>query len=980
MAETEQKLKEELTLSQEREKAALLAAQSAQRQYDIINALSDDYLNIYAVYPETDTADIIKLKGFVVAGLHENMRGVPYTKTIDRYIYERVHPEDRQKFLDISSVEHVTAELKDKERFDFTYRTMIEGAPHYYTVRYRRVSKQDEAMRIIAGFRCVDDVVEAEKRSQRIQRESDAITAVNASVGSGYWHMTFNRRDEMTSCVWSQTFRKILGFKDENDFPDVCESWTDLIHPDYKEKVLELFWRAIKDHTNSTVYDTEYLCNTNDRGYRWFHDACRFVRREDGSPSALHGVFIDIDDTKKKEKAVLDALSAAEEANVAKALTAVHESMGSGYWHMTFDENAEMTSCTWTQKFRQMLGYNDENDFPNKLESWTDLVHPDDKKRTINLYWAAVKDKSGKAIYDLEYQLLTKDRGYRWFHAAGRVMRREDGSPISMHGVFIDIDDSRRKDKALKDALVAAENANKAKTTFLNNMSHDIRTPMNAIIGFTTLAATHLSNKEQVRDYLTKIQTSSNHLLALINDVLDMSRIESGKVTIDAKNASLPDILHDLRTIVQDDITSKRLEFFIDTIDVVDEMIVCDRLRLNQVLLNLISNAMKFTKPGGMVGVRVTELGEDSNASKRYATYKFEVRDSGIGIGKQFLPHLFEPFSREKSSTVSGIPGTGLGLSITKNIVDMMGGNISVTSERGKGTVFTVTLSFATSGEKEDMGPVKELMGLRALVVDDDFDTCASITKMLVGIGMRPDWTTSGKEAVLRSSLAIDQRDEYSAYIIDWLMPDMNGVEVVRRIRSNVNSGTPIIILTAYDWSDIEAEARAAGVTAFCSKPIFMSQLRAALTQSALPEERRGVKLLSKPEQLKEFENKRLLLVEDNALNREIAAEILQEVGFKVETAVDGEKALDNLLRHDGGYYDAILMDVQMPVMDGYEATKWMRSLEDKEKANIPIIAMTANAFEEDKQAAIDAGMTGYISKPIDINKMLDILRKALSK
>ena len=542
----------------------------------------------------------------------------------------------------------------------------------------------------------------------------------------------------------------------------------------------------------------------------------------------------------------------------------------------------------------------------------------------------------------------------------------------------MDIDDEKKMEERLEkqtidlqDALAAAQHANRAKTTFLNNMSHDIRTPMNAIIGFTSLAATHIDNTEQVQDYLAKITTSSNHLLSLINDVLDMSRIESGKVKIEEKETSLPEIMHDLKTIVQADISSKQLEFFIDTADVVNEHVLCDKLRLNQVLLNLLSNAMKFTKPGGIVSVRILQKG---NAAEGCASYDFQVKDTGIGMSKEFLEHVFEPFEREQTSTVSGIQGTGLGMAITKNIVDMMGGTISADSEVGKGSTFTVSLQFKTCSGSVRQEVIPELNGLRALVADDDFNTCSSVTKMLSTIGMRPDWTTSGKEAVLRTRLAEEQNDSYAAYIIDWLMPDMNGIEVVRRIRGIIGEETPIIILTAYDWSDIEEEARNAGVTGFCSKPIFLSELREVLESPfASPD--------SEPDEQEEncsFEGKKILLVEDNELNQEIAVEILQEAGFVLDMADDGAVAVEKMKAAEPGQYDLILMDIQMPIMDGYEATGQIRKLENPNLARIPIIAMTANAFDEDRKAALDAGMNGHIAKPIDVPKLMEVLGEIL--
>ncbi|MDE6835015.1 MAG: response regulator [Ruminococcus sp.] len=529
----------------------------------------------------------------------------------------------------------------------------------------------------------------------------------------------------------------------------------------------------------------------------------------------------------------------------------------------------------------------------------------------------------------------------------------------------------QQQNEILTEALAQAQYANNAKTTFLNNMSHDIRTPMNAIIGFTSLAVSHIENKEQVQSYLSKILTSSNHLLSLINDVLDMSRIESGKVKIEEKEVSLPDIMHDLKTIVQADVKSKQLEFYIDTLDVTNEMIICDKLRLNQVLLNILSNAMKYTKPGGMVSVRVIQTAEEQEG---YASYEFRVKDTGIGMSPEFLKHVFEPFEREQTATVSGIQGTGLGLSITKNIVDMMNGTITVESEVGKGSEFIVKFRLRVAENQVQSPKLKHLENLRALVVDDDLNTCVSVSKMLSKIGMHPDWTTLGKEALIRTEFAIEQSDPYSAYIIDWLMPDMNGLELVRRIRKIIGDMTPIIILTAYDWADIEEEAKEAGVTAFCSKPIFISELREVLSAPYADSQN------TENEEAEEmsFDGKRILLVEDNELNQEIAQAILENVGFVIDTADDGTVAVEMMKKAESHTYDLILMDIQMPIMNGYDATKAIRQLDDPLKAGIPVIAMTANAFEEDRQEAIKAGMNGYVAKPIDIDNLMQTLKDIL--
>ena len=525
------------------------------------------------------------------------------------------------------------------------------------------------------------------------------------------------------------------------------------------------------------------------------------------------------------------------------------------------------------------------------------------------------------------------------------------------------------KNKELELSIEHEAIANRSKREFLFNMSHDIRTPMNAIIGFTSLAATHVDNKEQVLDYLKKISISSQHLLSLINDVLDMSRIESGKVKIEEKVVHLPDLIHDLRSIIQSNVSAKRLSLLIDTMDVYDEDIITDPLRLNQVLLNILSNAIKFTPSGGTISIQIIQK---NTGIKDRADYEFRVKDTGIGMSEEFMDHIFEEFAREETSTVSRIQGTGLGMAIAKRIVDLMGGTIEVNSEQGVGSEFVVKIRFKVADNKVEHKTIEQLEGIRALVADDDTDCCLNVCKMLRTIGLRPDWTISGKEAVIRAKDAIEQNDAFNVYIIDWMIPDMNGVEVVRNIRKFIGEETPIIILTAYDYTDIEQEAKEAGVTAFCSKPLFMSELREVLEKPfVLREDVQEVKH-------ENFNDKRVLLAEDNELNREIAYEILKELGLTVDVVEDGKQALDAIDIHDAFYYDLVLMDVQMPNMDGYEATKAIRSLADKDKANVTIYAMTANAFEEDKNNALEAGMNGHIAKPFDIKQLSTVLSNIL--
>ena len=402
------------------------------------------------------------------------------------------------------------------------------------------------------------------------------------------------------------------------------------------------------------------------------------------------------------------------------------------------------------------------------------------------------------------------------------------------------------------------------------------------------------------------------------------------------------------------------------------EDVITDKLRLNQILINIVGNAIKFTPVGGDI---IIHLVERPCSTSGYAAYEFSIKDTGIGMSSDFLGHVFDTFAREQSATVSGIQGTGLGMAITKNIVEMMGGTVEVESEEGKSSKFTVTLTLRLADKPIRYEPIAELQGARKLVVDDDIETCRSVCKMLCSIDMQPDWTVTGKEAVLRAQDAAELKDEYKVYIVDYLMPDMNGIETIRRIRRVIHEDVPIIVLTAYDRADFEKEAREAGATAFVAKPIFMSELRSVLTKPVQMEE-------PKPEETEktfDYSGKRILLVEDNALNRELALAILGESGMQIDCAEDGIEAVNQINEAPEDRYDLVLMDIQMPRMDGYTATREIRTLPNNRKANVPIVAMTANAFDEDRKKAFECGMNGHIVKPIDrrsISKVLDQIFK----
>ncbi len=516
----------------------------------------------------------------------------------------------------------------------------------------------------------------------------------------------------------------------------------------------------------------------------------------------------------------------------------------------------------------------------------------------------------------------------------------------------------------LQNALALAESANKAKSDFLSRMSHDIRTPMNAVIGYATIASAHIDQKERVKDSLKKILSSGEHLQGLINDVLDMSRIEAGKESLNIIRTSISEMVRTVLPMIQTQIESKQIELFVDTIDVTVDHVYADAQKIRQILLNILGNAAKFTSNGGKISVKIKQ---SPSRKPGHAVHTFLIKDNGIGMSAEFQEHLFEAFAQERTSTNSKLLGTGLGMAIAKNHVDMMGGTISVESETGKGSEFAVKLEFRLQEDIKPDARLEQLNGYRVLVVDDDLQSCESVVRLLKDMGMRTDFTTTGKEALFRTQMAYAEGDSYFAYIIDWIMPDMNGIEIVRRIRKQIGDEVPIIILTAYYWGDIEQEAREAGVTAFCTKPLFASDL----TNIFLHKE-------SVEEELSGFHNERILLVEDNELNREIAEFMLAEIGFEVEFACDGQDAVTAMLECEDGYYNYVLMDVQMPIMDGIEATKQIRSSDRAYLKSVPIIALTANAFIEDVESCLNAGMNSHLSKPFkieDIVKTLNVFK-----
>ena len=661
----------------------------------------------------------------------------------------------------------------------------------------------------------------------------------------------------------------------------------------------------------------------------------------------------------------------------AATLDTIHEMLGSGKWTMDFDKTGMMTQVTWSNEFRRMVGYHGVDDFPDALESWSDLLHPDDKEHVLREFNETISDYTGQKTYDVEYRLLTKNRGYRWYRAVGKPTRRPDGSPISYIGVFIDITERKEmmqelahQRESLSIALEEANQANKAKTAFLSNMSHEIRTPMNAIIGLDRIALNDPGISESTREHLEKIGLSAQHLLSIINDILDMSRIESGRMTVKNEEFSFAKLLAQVNTIISGQCRDKGIDYECHVKGAVDDYYIGDEMKLRQVMINILGNAVKFTPEGGSVTFVVETIARFNGKS----TLRFAISDTGIGMSQDFLPRLFDAFSQEDSSRTNRYGSTGLGMAITKSIIELMNGTISVESEKHKGTTFTVTVTLIDCDHKSidedenDMLPHE----LCVLVIDDDPIACEHAQLVLGQVGVNCEKALSGAEGLQMAKVRHARRDPYDLILVDWRMPDMDGVETTRQIRAAVGSETPVIILTSYNWDDIADEAKSAGVDTFVAKPLFaekvLDEFRAAFRK-------KNAKLVRETADLK---GRRILLAEDVSVNAEIMIMVLSMREMEVDHAENGRIAVEKFEKHEEGYYDAILMDMRMPEMDGLEATRRIRAMSRADAKSIPIIALTANAFDEDVQHSMQAGLNAHLSKPVEPDVLFETLEGLL--
>ncbi len=954
-------IKEHAELERKEKEKELVHQKEMEEQLAIFNVLSKNFRNIYLVNLKSGIAKILKIVDGDIY-LFEKLQNKTFVFNVEAksWIDKNIHPDDKEKMYHVLNIEYFKEILKTQDEFSTYYRSIN----HNYQFIVTRVDKDN----VLLSFLNVDSTIEEHLAREKKEREKEEAYQIQLRK--------HNEFISALSTIYSSIFRvnidshkyeilsETVNVQDATHKMDEYEIVvkfivTNFVEKDTQEKMLAfLDLSTLRDRLKDT--NTVVIEYRNPEG-RWLQG--RFIiqnRNENNEAEDVLYAARDITLEKRKELIQQERLEALSlDYSAVFTCDLLHDDMSV----MKMKETSHFyANKEYTNSFSKWVNFSYDNIIVKESEpNYLEIFNPEylmDYLKDHDMFITRIQVIPNKANHE--------------YYEVRVVPYYKDEDHFEVMWAFRSIDEiieiERQTQEQLSNALTSARQANRAKSTFLNSMSHDIRTPMNAIIGFTALALTHIEDTKQVQDYLSKINTSSTHLLSLINDILDMSRIESGVVKLDNKPVHIPNVLHDLRTMIQGLIDSKNQNLYIDTIDIEHEDVITDKLRLNQVLINIVGNAIKFTPNGGDIIIR---LKEKPCSIKGYTTYEFVIKDNGIGMSKEFVENIFDTFTREKSSTVSGIQGSGLGMAITKNIVvDMMGGKIDVESEIDKGSIFTVTLDLPLTDKIVQNEPIEELLGARALVVDDDINTCQSVSKMLRDIKMRPDWSTSGKEAIIRAKEANELKDEYKVFIIDYQMPDLNGLETIRRIRKVISEDIPIIVLTAYDFSDIEKEAKEAGVTAFVSKPIFMSELRAVLTSPINNQEE------IKDDKQYDYSDKTVLLVEDNELNREIAIALLSQTGMKVESVEDGDLAVAKINSEAASKYDCVLMDIQMPRMDGYTATREIRTLLDNQKANIPIVAMTANAFEEDKKKALEVGMNGHIVKPISIESIAKVLDK----
>ena len=932
-------------------------------ELSVISALSEDFIfisfinimsNSYTVYKcdENKTFDSTLIRSF------------SFSDFINYLLQNIIISEDREKFAEETSFDNIREHIKGNKNYSVFFRSLYSGKIHYDQLKFVPVLNNEGLIGIVCGYHNIDEEyarkIEIEEEHNTFSQLAQNYVAVNyVDLERDYIH-TFSTRymaeteiskNKSFSQVISYYIKKFGPFGENNIYSKMISA----------ENIIE----SLKNQ-KSISFNCPCFLKGQEKTYRF-----EIIKIND-DPTKVIISMADITEVIRNELSVQrtlqDNLKAIE--GLAREYDILH------FLNLQNDDYRLFFISEQLAKWYPHL-LNDENKFEDVQRDIINYMCHSDYKEMMLKYLSKenIRDelRNKKKSY-IRFRGLI-DGEYKWCDLVLVCLEEENGYPLKVAIGYVNVDEEvkekMKKENALHDALNAAQQANRAKTTFLNNMSHDIRTPMNAIIGFTGLASSHLDDREQVEDYLEKIRQSSDHLLSLINDILDMSKIESGKVTIFEKKENLSDIIHTIKDIVMNDINKKHMHFTIDSSEIVHEDIFCDKLRINQILINILSNAVKYTNEYGTISMKISETISSVPYSSKYVV---SIRDNGTGMSKEFLKTIYDPFTRVKSSTVSGIQGTGLGMTITKNIVDMMNGTIEIDSKENIGTNVTLSFDFRIDDNVPSRNVISELKNIRCLIIDTDGETCWNESKLAAGFGMRPDWCTSAEEALTNAKRAYELGDPYMFYIMERAVPCPDLLDTINSFVNISKDLKPVFFLTGYYLSDVKDAALKAGVTGLISKPVFVSDFYKAYQKYCC-----NVTPDTEEKSYNAFKGKHVLLVEDNQLNSEIAYELLTEAGFVVDTADDGTVAVEKMKNAYDATYDVILMDIQMPVMDGYEASRQIRALNRPFAKTIPIIAVTANAFVEDIKECTEAGMNGHISKPIFVQNLYEELDRILS-
>lgn len=933
------------------------------RNQEIINALGETNFAIYVVDLQSGGVDIVRATELVRRTAKPGIflwddlfagRGIEY-----------VAAEDQEEFANRFSLAAMQqAHQSGEEKRTFVCRSLLLGEWRYVsTTAFFKESKKRGGYAILT-FQDVDE--RTKKEMERTQNDRRMAAIIKSRYG------ILNTVDLETGICERVYLREgNPGRRVEGDYSYYIQRALDeTVAEADKEVFKDMFLLENLRKKAATVDEyKEEQCQYRHKGTPalWLEEHVLFIRQ--GSRTVVNILGRDITAEKLAEEH-------ARSESIEKA--SIINSLGSMFFATYYMDLENDTYRPVTQKadVGNVLGEAGSSTEAFRLYA-QNFVHPDDReeylRQTQHQHLCESLSRE-RPLIAFEYRIMPKqDERRAWIRASVVLSETtKDGRPKRALYVAQDVTESKRKEEqeqqALKEACEAANHANAAKSEFMSRMSHDIRTPMNAIIGMTAIAGWHLDDQERVADCLSKITVSSKHLLSLVNEVLDMSKIESGNIDLAEEEINLSDLIGNLVTMIRPSIQSKNHNLNVRIANVEHERVIGDAMRLQQIFMNILGNAVKYTPPGGNIEM---EINEKPSTAYGYGCYEFVFRDNGIGMSKEFQEKMFEPFSRAEDSRVSKTEGTGLGMTIARNIVRRMNGDIAVESEVGKGTQFVVMLSFQIVDVAAP--DTKKLVDLPVLVADDD-ETAGEMTCLILeNIGMKGEYVLSGREAVARVWERHQMKQDYFAVIVDWKMPDMDGIKTAQAIRRKVGPDIPIIILSAYDWSSVEDEARRAGVNGFISKPLFKSRLVYLFHQLAGND---ADQKIQEPASIGKaaLKGKRILLVEDNELNREIAEEIIGQTGVIVESAEHGKEALQRFLEMPENYYDLIFMDIQMPVMNGYEATAAIRKLSRKDAKDIPIIAMTANAFAEDVRRSKQAGMNEHLTKPLNIEQIVNCL------